>query len=179
VEGKSAMQWHLSNRADKAALPLVDRHYSRQKVGAYQFMPTGSCIVFLTGCGCAVWGTSFPLAQYTKHDWAGAWVNSLFRNEGVGLSSSLIIEAVAATRAFYGEPPSKGMVTFVDPNKVKPKRVPGWCYRQAGFRHAGFTKGGLWVWQMLPCEMPLPCPANSRSVRGLPLFDIDYSRVHT
>jgi hypothetical protein len=24
----------------------------------------------------------------------------------------------------------------------------------AGFRHVGFTKGGLWAWQMLPDEMP-------------------------
>lgn len=25
---------------------------------------------------------------------------------------------------------------------------------KAGFRHVGFTKGKLWVWQMLPQEMP-------------------------
>jgi len=31
----------------------------------------------------------------------------------------------------------------------------GYCYLKAGFKHVGFTKGGLWAWQMLPSEMPL------------------------
>jgi hypothetical protein len=46
------------------------------------------------------------------------------------------------------------MVTFVDASKVRRKRDPGRCYRKAGFKHVGFTKGGLWAFQMLPAEMP-------------------------
>ena len=34
------------------------------------------------------------------------------------------------------------------------KRDPGRCYIRAGFRRAGFTKGGLHVLQMLPADMP-------------------------
>ena len=33
--------------------------------------------------GKALWVTSFPFAQYVRHQWAGAWVCSAFRNEGV------------------------------------------------------------------------------------------------
>jgi hypothetical protein len=105
----------------------------------------------------AVWTTSWPFAQYVKHAWAGAWVNSLFRNEGAGLSSELIIEAIAATRALWPDVPSIGIITFVDAAKTRHKRDPGRCYRRAGFKHVGFTKGGLLAFQMLPSEMPEAC----------------------
>lgn len=36
------------------------------------------------------------------------------------------------------------------------KRDPGRCYLKAGFRHVGFTAGGLHAFQMLPSEMPEP-----------------------
>lgn len=146
--------WHISHRADKAALPLADRHYNRQKIGSPQFVPPGRCLVLMTQCQRALWVTSWPFAQYVKHAWAGAWVCSMFRNEGAGLSSKLILEAVAATRAHYGEPPSLGMITFVDMKKTKPKRDPGYCYLMAGFRRVGNTKGGLAALQLLPHEMP-------------------------
>jgi hypothetical protein len=106
----------------------------------------------------AFWITSWPYAEYVKHAWGGAWVCSAFRNEGAGLSSDLIRSAVAATRSFYGEPPSLGMVSFVNASKVRRKRDPGRCYLRAGFRRVGLTKGGLVVMQMLPEEMPRPGP---------------------
>ena len=102
----------------------------------------------------AVWVTSWPRPEYVRHAWPGAWVKSLFRNEGTYLSSELIIEAVAATRARWPMVPSDGMVTFVDPRKVRHKRDPGRCYRRAGFRLVGETVGGLLAFQMLPDEMP-------------------------
>lgn len=101
------MIWEMSHRADPRACHLADRHYSRQKVGSPQFMPPGSCVVFYaeTATGAAVWGTSAPLAQWVKHRWAGAWMCSIFRNEGAGVASEMIVEAVAATLAFYRSPP--------------------------------------------------------------------------
>ena len=85
----------------------------------------------------------------------GAWVNSLFRNEGAGLSSELILEAVAATRWHWGAPPELGMITFVDETKVRRKRDPGRCYRRAGFEITGRTKANrLLAFQLLPAAMP-------------------------
>lgn len=151
------MRWQLSWRADPVARRLADRHYNRQAIGAAQFVPPGACIVLRTEAGDAAWITSWPLAEYVQHEWAGAWVNSLFRNENpANLSSSLILEAVAATLSLWPESPSLGMVTFVDAGKVRRKRDPGRCYRRAGFRHVGFTKGGLWAFQLLPEAMPEP-----------------------
>jgi len=148
------MKWRLSNRAGRRAVEIADRHYNRQKPGTPQFVPPGRCLVFVTVGGDAVWVTSWPFAEYTKHAWAGAWVNTTFRNEGDTLSSTLIRQAVAATLALWPKPPALGIVTFVDAAKVRRKRDPGRCYRKAGFSHVGFTKGGLWALQMVPSEMP-------------------------
>jgi hypothetical protein len=146
--------WRVSHRADKAALPLADRHYNRQKVGAPQFVPPGRCVVLLTAGRDALWISSWPFAEYVKHEWAGAWVCSCFRNESDRLSSELIREAVAITRWFWPAVPSLGMVTFVDPTKVKRKRDWGRCYRKAGWRPCGYTKGGLVALQLPQAEMP-------------------------
>ncbi len=164
------MKWQVSHRADPLAVAIADRHYNRQKIGSPQFVPPGSCKVLLSECRRAVWVTSWPKAEYVKHAWAGAWVNSCFRNEGAGLSSCLIIEAVAASRWLYGEPPPLGIVSFVDASKVRHKRDPGRCYLRAGWKYVGQTKGGLLAFQQLPEAMPEPeAPAElqlSFSIQG-------------
>jgi hypothetical protein len=161
------MVWEMSHRADPRAAALADRHYSRQKIGSPQFVPPGRCMVLFleTTQGNAYWVTSWPFAQYVKHAWAGAWMCSAFRNESNCLSSGLVRDAVAATRAFYGEPPALGMVTFVDAGKVRRKRDPGRCFVRAGFKPCGETKGGLLAFQMLPDEMPAAAPAFGMQTR--------------
>lgn len=160
------MIWEISNRADPRARVLADRHYNRQKVGSPQFVPPGRCAVFYADneAGKAFWVTSWPFAEYTKHAWAGAWVCSAFRNEGAGIASGMIVEALAATKAFFGEPPELGMITFLDRRKVHPimkrgKPHFGYTWELAGFRHVGFTKGGLMAFQCLPEDMPSPAAA--------------------
>lgn len=163
------MRWRESHRFDRTAVAIADRHYNRQKIGSPQFVPPGRCLVLLAGDddGRALWVSSWPFAEYVRHAWPGAWVNSLFRNEGAGLSSELIREAVSATRWRWQEP-DLGMVTFVDAGKVRPKRDPGHCYAMAGFRLVGRTKGGLLAYQMLPSEMP---PAEPWVGAQLPLLE--------
>lgn len=147
--------WVRSHRADPEVVPLADRHYNRQKIGAPQFAPPGRCLVLKTRAVDAFWITSYPFAQYVKHAWAGAWVCSAFRNEGPILSSELIREAVAVSRWEWSTP-ELGMITFVDTKKTRKKRDPGYCYLKAGFKNVGFTKGGLVALQMLPEDMPEP-----------------------
>ena len=177
------MRWRESWRADPAGRRIADNHYNRQKVGADQFVPPGRCVVLVIHDShqreAALWVTSWPFGEYVKHAWPGAWVCSSFRNQlrdGNGFarhcSSDLIIEALAATR-YYWEPPSEGIITFVDPDKVKHKRDPGRCYRKAGFHVAGkapangtyrpvcicdgkppTTEGGLVALHMAPSQFP-------------------------
>lgn len=158
------MRWALSHRADPAAVVVADRHYNRQKVGTPQFVPPGRCLVLQSVCGNALWTTSWPYAEYVKHAWPGAWINSLFRNEGAGLSSELIREAVAATLWRWPDAPGLGMVTFVDASKVRRKRDPGRCYLRAGFKRVGITKvNGLIALQLTPDAMPEPAPPLNAS----------------
>lgn len=168
--------WCASHRADPAAARLADRHYSRQKPGTPQFMPTGSCCVFLTECGRGVWATSWPAPEYVRHAWPNAWVNTLFRSEGAGRASDLILAACAATREFYGEIPPLGMITMIDrerviPTLVRGRKVWGWTYRKAGFREVGETQSGKLVLQLRPDEIPAPMAARPRTMHGAPLFD--------
>jgi hypothetical protein len=155
------MSWEMTNRADPAARKIADRHYNRQKIGSPQFVPPGRCVVLIDRAQPALWVTSWPYPEYVMHAWKGAWVNSLFRKEGHGQQASDLIRAgVAATRAVW-QPPALGIVSFVDPEKVpgvvvRGKRIFGFAYWRAGWRHVGYTKGGLWVWQQLPGFMPPP-----------------------
>ena len=163
------MNWVISDRADPPAVALADRHYSRQKPGTPQFVPPGSCLVLLTEAADALWVSARPFAQFVRHAWAGAWTNPVFRNEGPVLSSQLITEAVAATLGVWGGAPPLGMVTFVDAKKVRHKRDPGRVYRKAGWRHVGFTKGGLWAFQLVPAAMPR---AERPLGLPMPLFEV-------
>jgi hypothetical protein len=162
------MRWQHSWRADPVAVRLADRHYNRQSHGSDQFVPPGRCVVLRTPEGDAVWVTSWPKAEYVKHQWAGAWLCSIFRNESPHLSSELIEEALAATLWFWPTPPELGMITFIDPDAVRRKRDPGRCFRRAGFKPVGFTKEeGLVALQLDVCDMPTPeAPFGSQQ----PLF---------
>lgn len=147
------MLWRISDRADPRALPIADRHYNRQSPGSPQFVPPGRCVVMLADQ--ALWVTSWPFAEYVKHAWAGAWVNSCFRREGGEVvASEMIRQAVAGTRFIWPEIPELGMITFIDRDKVRRKRDYGRCYLRAGFKVCGETKGGLLALQLLPQDMP-------------------------
>jgi hypothetical protein len=149
------MRWHLSDRFDPLVVPIADRHYNRRAVGSPQFAPPGRCLVLRTKTADAFWITSWPFAEYVKHEWAGAWVCSAFRNESPHLSSDLIIEAMQATVWNWPESPDLGLVTFVNAKKVKPKRDPGYCFLQAGFKRIGTTKGGLIALGIEPADLPV------------------------
>lgn len=148
----SHMHWNLSDRFDPHGAAIADRHYNRRKVGSPQFVPPGRCLVLTTPT--ALWVTSWPFAEFVRHAWPGAWICSAFRNEGEVLSSTLIEEAVAATRYRWPDVPDLGMVTFVDPAQTRRKRDPGRCFRRAGFRVVGKTAGGLVALQLLREDMP-------------------------
>lgn len=53
-----------------------------------------------------------------------------------------------------------GMVSFIDPSKVQARPIRGrktWGHSwfEAGFHHVGYTKGGLWAFQMFPDEIEM------------------------
>lgn len=162
------MDWVLSHRADWQAREIADRHYNRQSIGAKQFVPPGRCTVLKaeSDAGKALWVTSWPFPEYTHHAWPGAWICSAFRNEGFGIASELIVQAIAATRFDLGEPPPEGIVTFLDTNKVRPTKVRGknlwgWTWLKCGFELVGTTKErGHLAFHLPPNKMPPPMAAR-------------------
>jgi hypothetical protein len=159
------MVWSVSFRADPAVLPIADRHYNRQKPGTPQFVPPGRCFVLKTNR--ALWVTSWPFAEYVKHRWAGAWVNSCFRREGGASPRKMIRQAVAATRWYWPEVPPLGLVTFIDRSQVREKKDYGYIYLCAGFEPDGETEGGLLALRLKPENMPepeMPRGAQSRLI---------------
>lgn len=163
------MIWRRSWRADPEARALADRHYSRQNIGAAQFVPPGACAVFVAGDPVdALWVTSAPLAEYVRHQWAGAWVCAIYRNEKAGRrSSDLIRDAIAATRHQLGDPPALGMISFVDERAVRAKTTPGRCFLEAGFEPVGRTvERDYLALQISPDRMPAPAPAGARRDRS-------------
>lgn len=157
---------------------LADRHYNRRSVGAQDFVPPGRCVVLRTGDWDAFWVTSWQ--AHVRHAWPGAWVCSAFRNEGSERSSDLIVEALAATCAYWPDRPRVGawarigarpdrvevervevaMITFVDASKTRAKRDPGRCYLRAGFERIGMTQGGLVTLGIRTDRLPPPCEAR-------------------
>lgn len=160
--GGRRVRWVASHRFDSEVVPLADRHYNRQKVGSPQFAPPGRCHVLKIGTaeqfrtidtGAAFWVTSWPFAEYVRHAWPGAWICSAFRNEGAGVSSELIREAIVSTAQKWPDIPDEGLISFIDPSKVNPRPIRGrktWGHSwfEAGFHHVGYTKAGLWAFHM-------------------------------
>lgn len=134
-------RWHKVKRTDPRARALADRHYSRQTVGARDFMASGKTFVLLTDCARAVWGVIENLDPVGNRRWRC----SIFRNEGAGLSSDLIKEATARTyeywRRRHGGLPAVPLTTEVDPGKTRSKRDPGRCFIRAGWRRRGVVRG--------------------------------------
>ena len=96
--------------------------------------------------------------EFADHEWSGAWVNQIFRNESGEISSELIVEALQATRHIWGDPPAKGMVTFINEDEVELDN-PGFCFKVVGFEHVGYTKvNELHALQLKRCNWPEPEP---------------------
>lgn len=129
LPGMQVNTWTIRRRGDKAAAALADRHYSRRTKGAAMFCPPGKALVLETPCERAVWVTSY--SQFPK-DGLDAWRCTIFRNEGAGLSSSLIIDAMAMTSDRWGACPADGWVTWIRPDAVLSPN-PGYCFLRAGW----------------------------------------------
>lgn len=158
------MPWMKVFSTDSRGRALADRHYSRQKPGATRWIKPARCVAMIVpndGRAIAAWASSWPFPEYVKHEWAGAWECALFRNESTMLASELILLAVAVTRHVWGDPPEGGMITFIDPAKVRPTKVRGkptwgYCYLKAGFVACGETKGGKLAFHLDRAKMPDP-----------------------
>lgn len=130
IPGVEAGVWQVRNRFDAAAAALADRHYCRRH-SSNQVGGVGRVLVLVTPCERALWVTKWPKAG---EPWDGldAYRCSYFRNEGAGLSSGLILEAMRLTVERWGDPPAHGWVTWCDKTRIESTN-PGYCFKRAGW----------------------------------------------
>lgn len=115
---------------------IFDRHYSRRHYRDGRkptiFVGPGYKMVLMTPCARAL----FVWRKFISRDDQVGINCSVFRNEGAGLASDLIREAMKLAWARW---PGERLYTYVDPRKVK-GNPPGSCFRHAGWRPCGTTK---------------------------------------
>lgn len=132
--------WYPVKDGDPRAVALFKRHYSYRKrnyiTKARDIMPPGEYICLLTRDCSALFIWVF--SKFRKDSQTG--VNcSVFRNESNVKSSDLIKEACDIAWIKW---PGKRLFTFVNSKKIRSVN-PGYCFKQAGWKYCGKSKGGL------------------------------------
>lgn len=140
--------WIKVRDGKPTASAMFDRHYSRNPAarGHARIAGPGRKMVLMTPCARAL----FVWRQFqTKDPTAGPTdINcAIFRNEGAGLSSDLIREAMDLAWQRW---PGERLYTYVNPRRVRSAN-PGYCFLMAGWRRCGMTKTRkLVIFEALP-----------------------------
>jgi hypothetical protein len=137
--------WRLYKDGIKEGRRLYDRHYSarRYKDGRKPklFVGPGEKMALMTEKADAL----FVWRKFIDDSGRRGVNCAVFRNESRILSSDLIKEAVEMARMRW---PEERFYTYVNPLKIKSAN-PGCCFKMAGWRRVGLTKGGLIVLEYL------------------------------
>ena len=126
-----------TNHFDPEMAALADRHYSRRTPGARQFCNSGRKLVLRNWQGTILFVWMFP-DPTMRFDSQTGYNCAIFRNESDRKSSEIILEAERLAVAKWG--PGRAY-TFIDAGKIQSVN-PGYCYKVAGWKSAGMTKGG-------------------------------------
>ena len=129
------MTWARVTKGDRAACLLADRHYSRRKVGAPQFMPPGQTLCLLAPGAVWGWWRPHPDSGIKAMNGLDGWTCTIFRNESSVRSSALILEAEELLAAEFDCGPD-GMLSYVFDRKIRSKN-PGYCFKCAGWKKRG------------------------------------------
>lgn len=118
------------------ALDLFTRHYSfgKHRTDATQglIVGPGQKEVLLSRCSRAL----FVWRKFIDDSGQEGVNCAVFRNEGAGRSSDLILEAEEIARQRWGE---QRFYTYVNPRAVRSTN-PGFCFLAAGWRRCGISK---------------------------------------
>jgi hypothetical protein len=133
--------WDRVTKFDPRARRLADGHYSRRKVGSPQFMPPGQTVVLLLPTEDAVfgWWRPHPDSGIRSMNGFDGWTCTIFRNESVVPSSTLILDAEEALNGFSCGP--DGLLTYVWDRKIRSTN-PGYCFKIAGWHIRGRSADG-------------------------------------
>lgn len=138
-------RWFAVRDGDDMVRALMHRHYSRRNYRDGRkpklFVGPGEKMVLATTDGLA----AFIWRKFKSDDNQQGINCAMFRNEGPHLSSSLILEA---EQLAWQRWPGERLYTYVNPRKIRSTN-PGYCFKLAGWRKCGESKGGLIILEKL------------------------------
>jgi len=126
------MTWEVVTKFDRRACDLADRHYSRRKIGAPQFMPPGETLILYCSGAVFGWWRPHPRSGLRAMNGLDGWTCTIFRNESDCLSSDLILEAEEALKRTGRNCGPHGLLTYVYDRKIRSTN-PGFCFKKAGW----------------------------------------------
>lgn len=142
--------WYEVKDGDKRALALMRHHYSwrgRLNYIGTTFAGPGEKVVLLTPQCDALF--IWRLERFRRDNQEG--INcAVFRNESQYKSSYLIEKAQQIALERW---PNQRLYTFVNPAKIKSTN-PGYCFKLAGWKACGKSKGGLIILEYVVSSTP-------------------------
>lgn len=146
LDDQEVGHWISVKDGDTMAYQFYEKHYSSKKYKdnrrgygsskRFLFVGPGKKIVLFGRDGLSLFAW-----RYGEDNSQGLGVYcTIFRNDGSALSSSLITEADQIAWRIW--PEMNRHITYVDPKKIKSVN-PGYCFKMAGWKKFGLTKGGL------------------------------------
>jgi hypothetical protein len=127
----------VTTHFDPEMAALADRHYSRRKIGARQFLVSGRKIVIRNREGTLLFGWVWCY-EYLRWDQQSGFCCAIFRNESERRSSDVILECEQMAFDRWG--PNR-VFTYVDPSKIQSPN-PGYAFKCAGWTFVKRTRDG-------------------------------------
>lgn len=129
------IKWVQVSKFDPRSAALADRHYSRRKIGAPQFMPPGETVILYHPKGAVFgWWRPHPKSGIKAMNGLDGWTCTIFRNETKILSSQMILAAEKFLLLKSCGP--SGLLTYVWDKKITSVN-PGYCFKRAGYQKIG------------------------------------------
>lgn len=132
--------WIQDRDGEPHGFALARRHYSakkNKKPKRNRFVGPGERIVLISPNYDAL----FVWRKFIDDSGQKGVNCAVFRNEGPMRASLMILDA---EQWAWTKWPGERLYTYVDAKEL-PGSCPGYCFRRAGWKSAGFTKGGLLI----------------------------------
>jgi len=133
--------WRLSKDGDRIGRAIYRRHYSRYKYADGRdpalFIGPGEKLVLIAHDDDAL----FAWRRFIDDSGQEGVNCAVFRNESLQRSSDMILDA---ENWAWDRWPGERLYTYVNAAKVLSPN-PGYCFKKAGWKSAGKTRGGLIV----------------------------------
>lgn len=162
--------WLVTRDGDPIVYALASRHYSfhhyRRPRRDKRIVGPGEKLVLVTADNNAI----FIWRRFNRPDLAGqiGICCSLFRNEGAYggaiLSSALILAAEELALLKWQDRPLR-FFTYINPRRIASPN-PGYCFKMAGWRYVGKTRGGLVILEKVLSGHDCPIPTAGPGLTG-------------